>query len=309
MSKGRRLPLLRPIHSVTHAHLILASASELTERNLQGRIRMLDVGCGNGQLLLAFARYLPALTGKTLDPLGLEVSDSAVQRPGFFAETEQRLRAGAPEYDWQQRLFFGRSTDEWPVEDDSIDLLVTNHVLEHVENLHRFFAETKRVLRPNGVSLHLFPTSASVVEGHLWAPWAHRIRSSDIRRAYLTKYARTGLARKGPLRTNAMMTPAEWGQSRSDYLQNATWYRTWSTLADAAKAAHLQASYRWTPDFYALKLAYILNAPELVMYGHRPSAKLSEALLFRLLERVASVSMCFENGKAYEPDHTPGGHN
>jgi 2-polyprenyl-3-methyl-5-hydroxy-6-metoxy-1,4-benzoquinol methylase len=41
--------------------------------------------------------------------------------------------------------------DQWPVESSSIDLLVSDAVLEHVPNPEQFFSECRRVLVPGGV--------------------------------------------------------------------------------------------------------------------------------------------------------------
>lgn len=45
-----------------------------------------------------------------------------------------------------------------PIEDNSIDVIFSSNVLEHVENLDRIFEEFHRILRPNGFCLHVLPT-------------------------------------------------------------------------------------------------------------------------------------------------------
>ncbi|MDQ6948539.1 MAG: class I SAM-dependent methyltransferase [Actinomycetota bacterium] len=296
-----RFSLLEPIDSVTHAHLVLAAAREVQRRPRTESVRLLDVGCGDGRLLLAMVRHLPGLIGRPIAPSGFDVSDSAVQQRGFFKQTEDRLQAAAPEIAWAGRLALRTVSEPWPAADGEVDLAITNQVLEHIENLPRFLSELARVLAPGGIALNLFPTVKSIVEGHIGVPWSHRIRSDDVRRAYLEHFAKAGLARLGPLRMDAELDPREWARSRSDYLRSETWYRSWSEIADAAKAAHLHASYRWTPDFYLLKLAYVLRQPTLVRYSSRRRSALVDALLFSVFQRLASVSICFEKSSSYDP--------
>lgn len=45
-----------------------------------------------------------------------------------------------------------------PFEDDSVDLVVSRSVLEHLNNLENFVLNTKRILRPGGYFIHLFPS-------------------------------------------------------------------------------------------------------------------------------------------------------
>lgn len=63
-----------------------------------------------------------------------------------------------------------------PLSDDSIDVLTTRSVLEHLVDVDRFVAESSRVLRPDGVAIHLFSGRGSWFArinralGEKWAP-------------------------------------------------------------------------------------------------------------------------------------------
>lgn len=47
-----------------------------------------------------------------------------------------------------------------PLEAESVDIIFSSNVLEHVENLPEIFSEFRRILRPGGFGLHVVPTSA-----------------------------------------------------------------------------------------------------------------------------------------------------
>jgi SAM-dependent methyltransferase len=46
-----------------------------------------------------------------------------------------------------------------PLSDDTVDVVFSSNVLEHVEDLPRLLGEFKRVLRPGGIGVHVMPTS------------------------------------------------------------------------------------------------------------------------------------------------------
>jgi SAM-dependent methyltransferase len=47
-----------------------------------------------------------------------------------------------------------------PLEDQSVDVIFSSNVLEHVENIPAIMSEFRRVLRPGGFGIHVMPTPA-----------------------------------------------------------------------------------------------------------------------------------------------------
>jgi ubiquinone/menaquinone biosynthesis C-methylase UbiE len=102
---------------------------------LRSEMTVLDVGCGRGEFVERMDRN-PALKWRILKGackkvIGIDVSDAG------------RENSTLDEF---------RSLDSecWPVESASIDLLVSDAVLEHVPNPDMFFAECNRVVKPGG---------------------------------------------------------------------------------------------------------------------------------------------------------------
>jgi SAM-dependent methyltransferase len=95
---------------------------------------VLDLGCGRGEYRedsVPFRKNLRILKGRASKVIGIDVDPGAKDNP-FIDE-------------------FGLiQGDSWPVEGDSIDVVVCDNVLEHIENSDRFFAEIRRVLRNGG---------------------------------------------------------------------------------------------------------------------------------------------------------------
>lgn len=295
--------MLGPVRSVTHAHLVHAAASELRVRRTTGRVNLLDVGCGDGHLLLALHHHLAEMIGLSVELQGFDVSDARIQPSKFFESAAGMLLSNAPEVDWQRRLSLIRSTDAWPFGDASMDIVLSNQVLEHVLDVDHFMDELRRVLRPDGVCINLFPVRSQFVETHVGAPLAHRLSSDDVRKSYLGALARLGLSRFGPMRITANLGHLDFASTRSEYVATQTWYRSFPELATSAHRHQLSASHRWTPEFYALKLGYITGRDFSAVYDQRGSARvLLDWLLFPILSRVSCITLVLEKGARYSPD-------
>ena len=97
---------------------------------------VLDVGCGRGAYKddpILFRRDLRVLSGKVKKVIGLDVDPKARANP--FVD-EFRL--------------LDDSESRWPIENKSVDLIVSDWTLEHVANPNIFFEEAYRVLKPGG---------------------------------------------------------------------------------------------------------------------------------------------------------------
>ena len=95
---------------------------------------ILEVGCGPGVLWTGNLDLLP--TGWTVT-----LTDAS---PGMVAEAEARLGSGG------RFEFLVADVQELPFEGERFDAVVANHMLYHVPDRERAFAEITRVLRPGG---------------------------------------------------------------------------------------------------------------------------------------------------------------
>ena len=95
---------------------------------------VLDVGCGRGEYSedpIDYRRNLRILKGKVAKVIGLDFDRNAASNP-YLDE------------------FHLLQDDNWPIENNSIDLIVCDHVMEHVEDPSRIFSEFARVLSDGG---------------------------------------------------------------------------------------------------------------------------------------------------------------
>jgi SAM-dependent methyltransferase len=93
---------------------------------------VLDVGCGRGAAHsvdpVPFRRNLRNLRGTVRRVIGIDVDEAARENP--MIDEFRKIEGPA-----------------WPIEDNSIDLVMADNVLEHLPDPPQFFAEARRVLK------------------------------------------------------------------------------------------------------------------------------------------------------------------
>jgi ubiquinone/menaquinone biosynthesis C-methylase UbiE len=119
--------------------------------------KVLDLGCGNGGLVAEYRKNnIEAFGCDFRFKKGSEVE--SLSKKGLI-----RLLEDDP-----YRL---------PFEDNSIDIVVTDQVFEHIKDYPSTLAEIRRVLKPEGISLHMFPSRYKPIEAHVMVPFASIIQN------------------------------------------------------------------------------------------------------------------------------------
>ena len=146
---------------------VLAHLNFLSTRQYKIGPRILDFGCGNGDTV----QHLLSLG---YDAHGVEVENlwSRIGR-----ELPGRLH------------LVDRENYRLPFDNGTFDVVLSDQVFEHVENLEESFSEILRVLKPGGVSVHRFPGPLGLVESHTKLPFTALCLSS----AYISACALAGL--------------------------------------------------------------------------------------------------------------------
>jgi SAM-dependent methyltransferase len=238
--------------SITHQHLLASVATEMRGRST---FKVVDVGCGGGALINYLRVGLPAiLPGVGIDVDGFDVSDFV---PDWYTKLTSATKAV-------------RSGDPWPYADHSVDVIISNQVLEHLFDPAFFFREVARCLKLDGISIHLGPFKSVIWEDHVGVPLAHRITKPT----YIRVMAKM-LLKEGTLKRRALDLPGgeerEFGECAADYIRKYTRYMTHREAKRLTADAGLRVSFDYTPRFYVSKLRSMVKRPPIYFYPKSPT--------------------------------------
>ena len=110
----------------------VAAIARRDDRRLEGGVRVLDVGCGDGRLTAELARA-------GVSVVGVDVAAAALRRA---RETNPDLKLGLIP-----------AEGPWPLEDSSFDVVWAGDTIEHVADTAAWLSEVRRVLRSGGTLL------------------------------------------------------------------------------------------------------------------------------------------------------------
>ena len=289
---------LPPAVSITHQHL-LACMNTLVCSSEAGRsLRVLDVGCGNGELIAYLLASFSVLHPKCeLEIFGLDVADSGVQAEGFFARTSDMLHKRFPNVNWQEHLSLVTSREAWKYPDDYFDFIVSNQVLEHVADHDLLFNEIRRTLKSGGFSVHLFPLVHYIQEGHIHIPLAHRINGHGLLRSYIRFMSRLGFGSYAEHKAKFGMNLDQYAEEHADYLTFMTNYLTGRQLLQFAKRNGLRADFRFTSGFYTAKIRAMMRRSPI--YRYPAPHPWRDTVAFQVLKRVSSITLVLEKKQSY----------
>jgi len=120
----------------------------------EGYLSLLDIGTGNGEI----ARYL----SRFYHVVSVDVVDQRDVCDGFE--------------------FVQLKNDTLPFADKSFDVVISNHVIEHVENADFHLSEIKRVLKEDGLVYLATPNRFWPWEAHNELPLLHYLPASQFNR-------------------------------------------------------------------------------------------------------------------------------
>ncbi len=128
---------------------VLRDGSVITEGKRRGHA--LDIGCSAGFFAKALTAYFSTVSGLDIDVPALQRAAQTSGGDGlsFLAGDSQKL----------------------PFADQSLDLIVCNHVYEHVPDADTLMREIERVLRPGGSCFFGAASRLVIVEPHYYLPF------------------------------------------------------------------------------------------------------------------------------------------
>jgi SAM-dependent methyltransferase len=177
---------------------------------LDGAFSVLDYGCGEGQIVFD-------LRAHQIEAYGCDV---------FYEASNYQEQIPAGMFGTVVRQMEGTKI---PFADSSFDIVINNQVMEHVEDLDVALSEIRRVLKPGGAVLSLFPDRSIWREGHCGIPFLHWFPKGNSARIY---YA-TALRACGMGQYKKDKSLMQWSSDVCEYLDRWTHYRSYDEIRAA----------------------------------------------------------------------------
>jgi SAM-dependent methyltransferase len=292
--------LITPPKSITHAHLLSIVHTEMSYRcPPDAVVRLLDAGCGDGELIIYLAKNLPLLH-KSLhfEIYGFDVSNHGVQKDGFSSTTMAHLQSQIPGVSWRDRISYISTDEKWCYPDEFFQVIISNQVMEHVNDHELFFSEMHRTLQRDGFSVHLFPLKHYIYEGHLLLPFVHRIKNYPVLFSYIKLLSRLGMGKFKWQKKSSGVALDTYAERHADYLHYFTNYISYKDALWLAKKYKMRISFKYTRELYTRKALSILSMRSTYEYKTRRSSCL-DWLSFMILRYISSVTLFLEKRETY----------
>jgi SAM-dependent methyltransferase len=178
--------------------------------------RILDFGCGAGRMVFRLREL-------GFDAYGFDIHDYVAYRTN---EDRQWFRFSQSTS--RDTSAFTIDADRYaiPFEDDFFDVVHSTSVIEHVLDIRPMMRECARVLRPDGIAIHLYPAKYQVVESHMYVPLASFVQRKAWLRLWIALGARNEF--------QGSRTIGEVTEAYKQYTMTGLRYRTRKELLHAA---------------------------------------------------------------------------
>ncbi len=126
-------------------------------------LKILDWGCGKGELI----EYL---NNNNFDCFGVEINKLKLQ------SNIQKKN------DNDKKIFLINSDNKTNFDSNYFDIILTNQVIEHIDNKDSFLLEINRILKKGGISYNILPAKYRINEVHLKMPFVHWFPKNNLRK-------------------------------------------------------------------------------------------------------------------------------
>jgi len=132
--------------------------------------KVLDWGCGRGITVVSLLKQGFDAYGVEIDPMVLKQSQKLFDDLGWNHQD-------------RMQLIGQKNQTKFPP--DYFDLIISDQVFEHVENIEELAEEMFRISKPGATLIHRWPAKYSLLEPHLRMPFVHWLPKNKIRKGLI----------------------------------------------------------------------------------------------------------------------------
>lgn len=212
---------------------------------LRPELQILDLGCGTGTFVQQCRKLGLRAYGVDVENRWAR-AEKVLRQEKLVAQEEDVFRA------------IDNNNYRIPFRDNTMDVVLSNQVFEHVQNHSVVLAEIKRVLKPGGISLHIFPSKWRPVECHTFVPFAGVFQGHT----YLSLWALLGIRNS----YQEELDFREVARRNATYLKERSKYLSTSEILESVVphfatvkfAEHLYLKHSFGPSQYIYPIVKVL---------------------------------------------------
>ena len=170
-------------------------------------IKVLDFGCGRAVLCILLTRMGYHAHGVDIDKAGVVAGQDFMATCGYDKEV----------------LGLIDETGKTKFEDGYFDLIISDQVIEHVENIALTSAECARLTKQQGWGIHSYPACYLPVEPHIFVPFVHWLPKNKLRQYWI--HLCLYFKKKTKWDHLKHMTKKQLAEYYYEYLNQQTFYR------------------------------------------------------------------------------------
>jgi len=179
-------------------------------------MRVLDYGCGSGKSVLSLRLSGYQAFGVDIDKRTVLEGQKLLDQHGF--DGKNILRS----FDENNSI---------PFDDNYFHFVMSQEVIEHVNDLSIMAHDLRRVSTPGGFGFHAFRPQYNIIEPHFYMPFVHWLPKNKLRKYAIALFAYLGIGMHPPEIPSA--GPRERANFLYCYSINQTFYRPYPIIGNA----------------------------------------------------------------------------
>ena len=268
------------------------------ERFDRSNVRILDLGCGNGDLVLLLTDNLPQLNpGFKFELYGYDINEHGGIKEGYLQNLIHNLTEKFSQIDWNERIKLISENDPIPFPDQFFDIIISNQVMEHVKDHSKLFSELNRTLKPNGLSAHLFPFKDIIIDPHINLPFVHKIMNLDSRKNTIKLFSKLGMGKFHAYQKKYGHNLDQFTQEFSDYFSRLVHYINHKEISEISGNHNLRLSYRYTANLLSNFLGSVFKRTTKYEYAFKDDPERGLLYMF-LFKYFLSITLLLDKEKS-----------
>lgn len=249
-------------------HYLNIIEAEIENNKIRQPLRILDLGCGDGKLMLFLHKNLSSIGVKDFSLFGLEVTSYAASNQNYFNDLSSNLKKIFSADEVKERVAIIGPEEAWPYESEFFHCIISNQVMEHVSDKKLFLSRILEHGTKNFIGINSFPLNEIIIEPHINQPLIHRFKDYKIQKKVMRLFQMFGKKKlREHMLINESITAETYFEYQSDYLNFHVFYSSESEIFNLHKGLGLKCTRQYDAYLPLLFIRRLTKRNQLIKYN------------------------------------------